>query len=464
MNPSEQDINHLILLRNNHIQRLGVKIINDKYILPDGSSMTWHNVVRLSKVDAAGHQFLINYGNFRKEIVDALLNHSLKSNNCDECIIQSVGSKNPVSDYDISVSGLNVAKAVEDFNRTFYTMFNETSSIVFDTNIYGTAFYQPTRQSINEETCVFILFPYKSDIDGVHHIKYVNIGEADVKIELDQKIWAFIKLLMYISPSQLEKLKGSFAKSGRLTQYLKAAEVLKAKLDKVLTGTSQSEKNKQYTKWLHNVTSAYNTLTNLDECPMPKAKRDYQNAISTANYYGSETYLTRGAFFHVVGKLQSEITELPITLNEYVNSYIENIADILKTIKSLDIERDGTTCMNLIVEISKYYYRALDAIYHVAVTLELDPSVIESVKAFRDSTKQLKNKIRGKIICDKDDKEGCIPIETSRELYMNFLNLQNLDCNDPGGEILKDFTTNLLLIYSNMPPLEEEYISSKISI
>lgn len=162
-----------------------------------------------------------------------------------------------------------------------------------------------------------------------------------------------------------------------------------------------------------------------------------------ANYYGWETYLTRGAFFHVVGIMQSKMTELPITVNEYMNSYIENIADMFKIINA-----HSGICMDLVIEVSKYYSRALDALYNVAKLLKRDETIISAIARLRDSLEDIKIKLRGKTPCNGADPENCFARETRSKLYADFLDLQNLNCENPGQDILREFVKNMFYIYA----------------
>lgn len=447
-------MDRLVELRDENFKRLHISIVRDKFVLPNGDAMTWENVLNESKVKN-DETYLIEYGKFRTTIVDAILKYSLELAQCVEnCVIQSVGSKNPSSDYDVTVSGPKSADAQQSFNQIFKSLFGQSALIVFDTNVYGASFYEPVK-SEDRESCSFAFFPYKSDIPGVRYIKYIALNEIeDVDIDFDQRVWAFVKLLMYLNDEQIGFLKAMITTGPkRFNEYLDLAMAKIIELEDYDESTISRES--KYTDSLFAVKSSYaklrekDTKMTRDGCPMSKAKRDYQNAVSTANYYGWETYLTRGAFFHVVGRMQSKLMELPITANEYMYSYIENIADMFKVINSYD-----GICSDLITEVSKYYSRALDALHNVAVLLGRDEAIILAIGRLRDSLEEIKIELRGKTPCiDTDNNSStittCVLRSTRTKLYTDFLQLQNLDCDNPGRDILREFVKNMFFIYAD---------------
>ncbi|MCY0924457.1 hypothetical protein OS965_41335 [Streptomyces sp. H27-G5] len=72
--------------------------------------------------------------------------------------IRSVGSANPTSDYDITVSGPGAAEAVKKFNAEFRAEWGKESATVFDVNLYVKDFL-PERGNF--------AFPYGPDTEGL---------------------------------------------------------------------------------------------------------------------------------------------------------------------------------------------------------------------------------------------------------------------------------------------------------
>lgn len=97
---------------------------------------TWSDV----KTVLADKPALLTYmGNYRKWYVDNLLTSAKQENNLS--IVADSGSRDPESDYDITVSSTDHSKddkkAVQSFNQFFSNTFGKPSGVVFDTNLYA---------------------------------------------------------------------------------------------------------------------------------------------------------------------------------------------------------------------------------------------------------------------------------------------------------------------------------------
>src|SRR5690606_28309001 len=154
------------------------------------------------------------------------------------------------------------------------------------------------------------------------------------------------------------------------------------------------------------------------------------------NYYGSNTYFTQGAFLHVVGQIQSESKDVSITENEYLVSFMENMADTLKEINHFETiytqheNKDhgyDKICRKLIHNISKYFARAMDALIN-AIHLD-NEELIQSLKQSRKLSDTIKRQIRDRAVrktCE-DDKDMCVTDKFARELEDQFLNDLGID-------------------------------------
>jgi hypothetical protein len=305
---------------------------NKRYyiILPDDSRLrlTWENIKTLKDEEIELFWLL------RKLVIDSILKFLLHENNYLEKDIQiySVGSNKLTSDYDITLYGDNdkKTKILYQFQEIFTKYFKEDSSIVFDTNIYGKAYISFNKNEFGEFSNEHIncgqTFYYLSETSSPDSqlmwglIKYMrdfrdNFGEYmynDLKNFMDKKIVGFTLLnythesLIYLKNRSYEDVnyKSLFGKEKRFMEdiYYK---------DEKLIG-------------LH----------------------DY---ISLINFYGSETYFTRGAFIDVVVNSQMCANKSKIKLNEidYITSILENAGFffthnnktkyILRVLKTLDI-------------------------------------------------------------------------------------------------------------------------------
>jgi len=83
-----------------------------------------------------------------------------------------------------------------------------------------------------------------------------------------------------------------------------------------------------------------------------------KNSVSHANFYADEVYLTQGTFLHVVFVLQMGY-DVKISIDEYMDSFIENFGKIIYEIKV------SMNLANYLYNISKYVIRMIDAANHL---------------------------------------------------------------------------------------------------
>jgi hypothetical protein len=249
----------------------------------------WTSVGRVW-ANNAGNQA---YFNFRKELVDALLVHVIQDLvKCRECTALSVGSTTLYSDYDLTVTGPKAAAVVDLFNSEFRRLFDgKESSYVFDTNVYGVTWLQPPTSPPGDP-----IFKHFTARDG-RSFSLVR-GHAPAL----QRDWALRKLNDDLDRSDATRMNLAYVRE------LYAAEEAKKTGDPVV----------------------------------------YEDAVSRANYYGAETYFTQGAFLHVVGEIQMRLVGIPITVDQYLDSFVENVGECLR-----NTETD---------HMSKYLARAMDAL------------------------------------------------------------------------------------------------------
>lgn len=272
---------------------------------------------------------------FRKEFVDALVQHALDKEDCKhQCTASAVGSQSLTSDYDVTVSGPRAANVVDLFNREFRKFFNDQeSATVFDTNVYGAGFLEPIQLG---------------NFTQYGKFKYV----ADAGDVAQQRKWALLK----VYPERGEQPKTLRERNLVYVDALYAVQKLKARMKE----TSRADYD---------------------------LRREYKESISRANYYGSETYYTQGAFMHVVGQRQSKMTDIPITRDEYVDSFIENVGDALR--KHGDV---------------KYVARALDAL------IKADRADA-FVRTLYEAAEKMRTHVRGKPVCGEQTAQCVLPSE-----------------------------------------------------
>lgn len=322
----------------------------------------------------SGKQFLLDFGSFRNLYVNTLLAEVASSLGCvRKCVALAVGSVNPTSDYDITLTGPKSNKIVEEFNDRFREKWGVESGVIFDTNLYGASFLIP--QSVPN-------FDYflKKDMKEIakrqtlpeklvapsDFVFYVNMNEDPKDIRW-QRFWAWNKFQFWkaqvFRKSDPKRSPFLNLSSGIIFPTFKTDFELSQSMFNELTRSIDvndlSAMNSQYEKELNKLSKMRLEFDIADSIEEVKQKgRELKNQISRANFYGNETYLTQGAFNHVVGKMQSGFINLPIERHEYVDSFIENSSELVKeySIHLNDVNADRT-----VTESSKYMIRASQA-------------------------------------------------------------------------------------------------------
>ena len=419
------------------------------FIVQYQKELTWPNVVNIGEF--SDYQFLIDYGTFRTFIVDQLI-ILVKKYTC-ECAIVSVGSVNPTSDYDITVtspltcsSALNSASClIKTFNNTFRYIFLNESGIIFDTNLYGVGYYEPTDIIIDNSIFQSVSVP---DVNPKYKYVYF-VRDTPPSVQEEQRTYAFAKLYIMITNDEYLYMKDILDSKNRnkLLQSKQLVEFLSAGVDM----NNMEVTNNIYVKEVRKVENIKKRLfLTLEQ----SVANEYQNAIAKANFYANEAYFTRGAFFHVVGILQSKI-DLPMTLQEYINSYIENAGDtlksygfylvllaILKFATGKQFQEVSRQLLETIIDMSKYYYRTMDALYNIGLLCNFPQAELDYILEVRDITNLIRVTLRGKNICDSsfDDlsfdvlglndilsyissNEDCIPLAVAEALVNSFIEL-----------------------------------------
>lgn len=243
----------------------------------------------------------------RKIIVDSIVSNVI--NNADTIAI-SVGSTKIDSDYDVTLYGkyVNIYKVIHRFNKKFQMIFNETSDIVFDTNVYGASFIKlnSNHSSSTKKTC------------GDKEFEYIPLSSDNEKIA--QHVWAFVKLLTRLedilkhNDILYDLLKSSINVSSAYGSLLSAAEEFTNKYD---------PSPDYYDKVVLLLKDKDNSEENIS----------FNNYISFVNYNGSETYFTRGAFLDIVVNQQmcgkESHDKILLSTHDYFDSFIENVADLM---------------------------------------------------------------------------------------------------------------------------------------
>lgn len=330
--------------------------------------LSWENIKKITDINYKQKFWL-----FRKAIVDCIIKSilfsikeeiNLKYVN-DNIKVYSVGSSKLSSDYDITVySEPKIAvHIISKFQEIFKSFFTIDSSTVFDTNIYGKGFITFIKENI--DTDLYQKYNCKNDV--IYYIK------DDPIYKDSQLMWSLVKYISNIREAfgdeifniiynfmhkKLTVNRHLFV-ARRIFDYLRNKEL---DYETVLRDEEVFIKNDLlYIEEFSNQIKLTNTQKKL---------LSLTDFISMVNFYGTETYYTRGAFLDTVINNQmcastptNEIPEL-IQLNEvdYITSITENCGFFF-------IHNDSTKYFNRvivslenIIQISTYNIKELQDI------------------------------------------------------------------------------------------------------
>lgn len=334
--------------------------MNDKYFLNNGLEFNWKNLNEL-KIDDDNLFTKIIFWYFRKIAVDSIVYDIVEyyknkvEYNCKKINYVGAGSNHISSDYDITLSGTNnkcTARIIYKYYKIIKNIFKETSEIVFDTNLYGTDFIDHTSESqlkvieTDNSECIYdnSVLNVKLSINPIFEEIFTPRLESEVSTieksmstlalntssisgkeesdelsnkrmcdKIDQRVWAYIKFLL--------NYKKKMIKNKSDIQDVFKGKIIWEKAIEFLFNNPKDDSE---------VYSTYYGLLILMSDKLIK-KYNINNYISLVNYYGNETYFTRGAFIDVVVNQQILKNKNIIKLDndDYINSFIENISDYI---------------------------------------------------------------------------------------------------------------------------------------
>lgn len=402
---SRQIINKSLkfLIDSEYVKAIGPDNENHKYYITLNNTtilLTWDNIKSIRNKEIRELFWL-----FRKLVIDNLLKIIIdEQSKADPVIVSkpdsihsiteicgpedfknmkiySVGSTEMSSDYDITLFSSNnqaLSIVIEDFQSRFMSIFGEHSSTVFDTNIYGKAYIIFDCS----ELCKINYRPIILEKCGYQKETFYYLKSLDnSKYKSTQVTWGLIKYLRDLKDSFGEKIHNKYFDF--LKKNITNDEILDIALESLI--------------YLNNTNNTYSDLIKSEE-EFKNNYKDYSGLlfdndyISIINFYGKETYFTRGAFLDTVinsqmcnGNLskymrdfkekdntksddiiiEQFINNLPIKLNEedYIASILENCGFFfLNNDKTKYLKRVKVSVM-LLSNINKKYLEILESIY-----------------------------------------------------------------------------------------------------
>jgi hypothetical protein len=334
---------------------------NRFYILNSNKKLSWHNIKNLKSNDVKNlpddikREIFTIFGTdydillyikalfwfFRKAVVDSimsdLINYRKLESNDEEIIAMSVGSTSLTSDYDISIDASYESSGyiIDRYGILIEKIFNDNSEILFDTNIYGVSFIK------NKVSDTFnTVHKCKDDSKDFSYIE-------NKSIDTPQIIWAYIQILL--------KLNVILNQDGQLYEFL--YDKLNTAMEENNYFISAESFVNKYESDIDNYNYVVNNIDKyLKDENNIKINEGYliSNFISFANYNGSETYLTNGAFLDIVVNQQMCKNGNPIKISKtaYITSFIENISYLMVHYHR---NKYRERCTNALIKIKEFY-------------------------------------------------------------------------------------------------------------
>jgi hypothetical protein len=274
-------------------------------ILEDNSKvkLSWENIKSIQSEETKKLFWLL-----RKLIVDSIIKKLLHRNKLskDNIKVYSLGSTKLSSDYDITLYGSTryKVKIIKSFQKIFKKIFHEDSSIVFDTNIYGKAYI-----SFDEKE--YIGYTDKAVCEQTFYYLKENPSPNS------QLMWGLIKYL--------RDLKDGFGDS----IYNDLLKFMSIKIPN-FNVLKYADKTLIYLKNKDPIDINYTSLFKTEESFLDSYDKNVlvgiHDFVSVLNFYGTETYFTRGAFIDTVVNSQmcNNKIEIPLSEVDYITSILEN--------------------------------------------------------------------------------------------------------------------------------------------
>ena len=291
----------------------------------------------------------------------------------------SVGSTRLVSDYDVTLYGnfKLMSEVIGEFNRVVEDIYGNSSEVIFDTNVYGTSFIKLSGRVIFDGEEDKNLYKEGNVCKGVN-LSYVLGGSKEDVIDM-QHVWAFIKVLKALK--MIEKFDVRLYTSLYKYMELKLTNGGRRYLSKAGSFMSFLNKRRDYVGLLGSYEKLTSSLPDTDRVLLTNMY------ISLVNYYGSETYFTRGAFLDIVVNQQMcggviKRCEKSAGINQSNDESKDDIGVVLNRSELMDsiIENIGEVMMH--VNRVKYTDRVESAIKDLGAIKDL--SAIEYCKVLSE--------------------------------------------------------------------------------
>lgn len=253
-----------------------------KYYINDNNAkykFNWENIKHLHNKENQELFWL-----FRKLIVDGILKGLISKYNLQNSIqIYSVGSTKITSDYDITLYGNNNSKIIiiNKFQKIFKSYFSEDSSIVFDTNIYGKAYISFNKEEFGE---------YSLQHNCGKPFYYLK----ETPKPNNQLMWGLIKYFRDIKEGLGEEIFTNIYE--HMNTVITFTNIINDSYKTLISLLNKDVEIVNYVSLMNNENKFLSFYEN--------KLLGLHDLISIINFYGMETYFTRGAFLDTVVNTQ----------------------------------------------------------------------------------------------------------------------------------------------------------------
>lgn len=329
--------------------------------------LEWHKAKKWKTSD----ELMPLYNKFRKLVIDSMVYSIIESilakkeqlqTKHRNMIAMAYGTAKVTSDYDVVISGIYSDHVIKEFFKDFKKYFGQSSDIVFDTNIVADEFFRPL-------CCIPF---YKTITYNDQQDKMQILQVRDVKDRNRQHAWALNKILegfdQLVSDKLLSKAEQDvFIDALNVKKASNHVSVIIKEAHKIFKENYKLKSSKKRSEILTaEVFKVFQIQRSIihGEIPLSKKKKTLMNLkdrITLTNYLSEEMLYSQGAVFHVAKIMQLKESTLPITKHQLLDSVIENIGEIMHCISKNRKE----PMYKLIVDMSKYFERAYDAMMRI---------------------------------------------------------------------------------------------------
>lgn len=341
---------------NEEIMKVGRKEEYPHVLIP----ITWDNVLKYERYVVHKSR---QYGTYTTDLLRNDL-HTIRKEMAialqrlckNECVWEMVGSDSNVSDVDINIFDDRVDKRKAEIDKKIREWVGSNRiDALFDMNIYLSAFARKELTSINKLYDKNKQNPFIARIPINSKFNYVFIKPPATKTyQRSQLMWALIHVL---DETQGTHNGAIFKHYIDTHEWEPSVWKLVQEIHPRLSYSKTTDGDKPIASYVKIAQGLWNDIKNTKK---EQFVYEYMNALSSIQYYSRETYLTRGAYFHVVMEMSNKVLHLNLQPYEYLHSIVDNLAFVAELCQKrtvCPIQYSAT-----FTKMCKYLHRICDAL------------------------------------------------------------------------------------------------------